>query len=295
MNKIVSLSSLVLSVLILAGGCAATDVVGPATIPPAAPQTNPDQDLLDAARSLWDSNRPDSYQFKYSLLCECDLGPWVVHVDSDGNSSAKPVGSEPLADNSYHSLDDIFDEIQAQLDSNRFPVKVTYDRELGYPVEYILNEPELAVDGGFILSVSDFVSDPPPGDSAEYDRYAEALAKWTEAEITSYDFTFSRGCFCPVEFVGPYEATVTDRVVTSATYNGVDLLEIDLLQAASYGDRVLTVDEVFAEIARAILEADSRAIEYHPELGYPVSASIDWELQMADEEVYYTLSDLQPK
>ncbi len=174
-------------------------------------------------------------------------------------------------------------------------VKVSYDSELGYPEEYVFNEPELAVDGGFILNVSEFVPNPPPGDSAEYERYVEALAKWTEAGITSYEFTFSRGCFCPVEYVGPYVATVTDGTVASATYNGVDLLEIELLRATSYGERVLTVDEVFAEIARAILEADSMDVTYHPELGYPLSASIDWELQMADEEVYYTLSDLQSK
>ena len=290
MNKIVSPFSLILAVLILAGGCAATSVVGPATVPPESPQAR-----LDQARSLWDSNRPDSYQFKYSLVCECDSGPWVVRVESNGISSAKHVGIKQLFDAPYESVDDIFDEIQAQLDDGRFPVKVSYDSELGYPEEYVFNEPELAVDGGFILNVSEFVPNPPPGDSAEYERYVEALAKWTEAGITSYEFTFSRGCFCPVEYVGPYVATVTDGTVASATYNGVDLLEIELLRATSYGERVLTVDEVFAEIARAILEADSMDVTYHPELGYPLSASIDWELQMADEEVYYTLSDLQSK
>jgi hypothetical protein len=126
-------------------------------------------------------------------------------------------------------------------------------------------------------------------------RLDEARSQWTEAGITSYDFTFSRGCFCPVEYVGPYQATVIDGVVTAATYEGVDLLEIEVLQTSSYSERVLTVDEVFAEIARAVQDADSLEVTYHPDLGYPTSASIDWELQMADEEVFYTLSDLQSK
>ena len=126
-------------------------------------------------------------------------------------------------------------------------------------------------------------------------RLDAALAKWTDAGIANYNFTFSRGCFCPVEYVGPYQATVIDGVVTGATYEGVDLLEIEVLRANSYGERVLTVEQVFAEIDRAIQAADSFEVTYHPELGYPLSASIDWDFQMADEEVYYTLADLQSK
>ena len=123
--------------------------------------------------------------------------------------------------------------------------------------------------------------------------YAAARAMWESAELVDYDYSFSRGCFCPQEYVGPHEVSVRDGVVTAATYDGIDLKKLPILNLTSYDEIIQTVDGVFDEIDRAIDEADQLTAAYHPELGYPTDVFIDWEEMIADEEVNYTIVDLR--
>jgi len=124
--------------------------------------------------------------------------------------------------------------------------------------------------------------------------YAAARALWESATLVDYDYSFSRGCFCPQEYVGPHEVSVRDGIVTAATYDGIDLKKLPILTLTSYDEIIQTVDGVFDEIDSAIDEADRFTAEYHPELGYPTDVFIDWEDMMADEEVNYTIIDLRP-
>ena len=123
--------------------------------------------------------------------------------------------------------------------------------------------------------------------------YAAARALWESAELVDYDYSFSRGCFCPQEYVGPHDVSVRDGIVTAATYDGIDLKKLPILNLTRYDEIIQTVDGVFDEIDRAIDEADRFTAEYHPELGYPTDVFIDWEELLADEEVNYTIADLR--
>ena len=128
------------------------------------------RELLAKARATWLANRPGSYAMTYRISCECDGGPWTIQVAGGETVMAARVGIEPGREAPYRSVEAIFDEIEAALDEGEFPVDVEYDADFGYPRSYIFNEPELPVDGGFILAVTDFEPDPTPVDSQQRRR-----------------------------------------------------------------------------------------------------------------------------
>jgi len=299
---------LIAALVVVAAACGTDESGGPPTTIPAiatttsttpttsAPPTLPgatQRDLLMEARAAWLANRPGSYAMTYRISCECDGGPWVIQVAGGETVMAARVGVEPGREAPYGSVEAIFAEIEATLDGGEFPVDVEYYGEFGYPRSYIFNEPELPVDGGFILTVTEFEPDPTPVDSQPRRQFEAALGMWRAADLSDYDYSFTRGCFCPEEFVGPYAVTVLENRVAAASFQGTDLFDIDILEIGRYEEIVKTVDDVFAEIELALREADSFTAEYHPVLGYPTSVYIDWIANAADEEVGYTIRNLR--
>lgn len=252
------------------------------------------RDLLEAARTTWETNRPATYRFTYALACECDQGPWTVLVDGTLVVAAHREDTGlPAADLPYATLDAVFADIAATLEAGAVPVDVAYDRDFGYPRSYVWNGPELPVDGGFILTVTSFEPDPPLGDPQLRSELADAMARWASSGSADYDYVFTRTCFCPEEFVGPYRVAVRAGVVTTASFKGTDLFDIGILEIGRYDEIIKTVPGVFAEIARALAEAHRIDVTYHPVSGYPTDVYIDWEQTTADEEVGYRIEDLR--
>lgn len=295
--------SLFAALLLVATACGSEPVGGPATTPvegggvtttsitalPGATQ----RELLEEARLAWTANRPEAYEITYSLACECDGGPWFIRVEGAETVASGRVGPELGGDVPYDSIDAIFSEIEATIGQNEFPVDVEYDGDFGYPRSYIFNEPELPVDGGFILTVTAFEANPSPGEPGQRQAFADAVVRWENTGLLDYDYSFTRGCFCPEEFVGPYSVSVRAEEVAGASFRGTDLFDIDILEIGRYDEIIKTVPGVFAEIERALREADSFTAEYHPQLGYPTSVHIDWIANAADEEVNYTIANLR--
>lgn len=281
--------------ILIVASCGSTNVDTPGTSVGTTTTTAPstEYEALAVARATWAANRPDSYEFQYRLECECDQGPWTVLVGADDVVfTHEQNGQVPTAP--YESIESIFDEIDATIEDEIVPVSVEYDPNLGYPLTYIYNEPELPVDGGFVLRMIEFTTDPDTASGDQGDVFAEARDRWEEAGLVDYDYTFTRGCFCPQEYVGPYKASVREGKVTAATFNGLDLLEIETVSIGSYDEIVQTVDGVFDEIERALTDADSFTAQYDAELGYPTEVYIDWEELTADEEVNYTIAEVRP-
>lgn len=294
------------ALFVLVAACGAEEVDGPGTTHIDGPGVTTttgiteipgatQRDRLEEARAAWNANRPDSYEITYSLACECDGGPWHVRVEGDQTVVSTRVGLGPGREAPYVSVDAIFDEIAATIGQGHFPVDAEYDGDFGYPRSYIFNEPELPVDGGFILTVTAFEANPSPGDPEQRQAFVDALVRWEDSGLAGadYDYTFTRGCFCPEEFVGPYQVLLRADEVTSATFKGTDLFDIDILEIGRYDEIVKSVDGVFSEIDRALREADSFTAEYHPTLGYPANVYIDWIANAADEEVSYTIAALR--
>jgi hypothetical protein len=250
------------------------------------------RELLTSAQARWQANRPLSYSFRYTLQCECDQGPWQVVVDADGASTSTLVFDETrIATAPYLSVEDIFEDIENALNTGDFPVEIEYGSDLGLPHTYIFNGPELASDGGFVLVVTQFIADPADAQAANRQEFQAAVERWQQAAISAYDFTFERICFCPIEYIGPYEASALNGEVIAATLDGIDVFDVDTITIEAYGDLVLTVEAIFAEVDRAIDEASSYTVEYDPELGFPSNVFIDWNELIADEESDYTITE----
>ena len=246
---------------LVAVACGAEEVAGPGTTHVDRPATTTaitlpgatQQELLAEARLVWATNRPDSYELTYVLDCECDSGPWYVQVEGNETVLAGRVVPEPGAVAPYQSVEAIFTAIEIALADTEFPVDVEYDENLGYPRSYIYNEPGLAYDAGFVLEVTGFEANPSPGDAEQREAFANALRRWETAGIVDYEYQFTRNCFCPREFTGPYAASVQNGEVTLATLDGVDLFDIEMLEIGRYDEIIQSVDDVFAEVERAVV------------------------------------------
>lgn len=111
-----------------------------------------------------------------------------------------------------------------------------------------------------------------------------ARERWQEAGFDAYQMTLQRSCFCPEDYRGPFEVTVRNGAVESATFNGT----------AVDAERVLTVADLFDLLEDAYDQGAARVdVTFDDELGYPTSLYIDYNEQMADEEVGYTVSSVQ--
>lgn len=118
---------------------------------------------------------------------------------------------------------------------------------------------------------------------------ATAQQQWQAQQIGSYRYGLAVSCFCPEELRQPVVITVTagetNAIVTTA--GGAPV-------TAAFFDQYNTVDKLFALIQQAIAEgADEVAVTYDPTLGYPTEIKLDGSTQIADDERFLTISDLQ--
>lgn len=108
---------------------------------------------------------------------------------------------------------------------------------------------------------------------------------WERQGIDDYRYTYSVVCFCPLR--GPVQVTVRDGRVAE-----VQNAPSDARVAGDAQLEVLTVDELFDRIEEAQANGTYTKVEYHPRLGYPLSAEIG--TLANDAGVQYLISDLAP-
>jgi uncharacterized protein DUF6174 len=112
-----------------------------------------------------------------------------------------------------------------------------------------------------------------------------ARQRWRAQDLHTYAFTMQRSCFC----VNTRPLFV---VVLSDTVAGV----VDL-QTGQSVDRQLgeTVDGLFTFIQNAI-ERHAQKIQatYDPAKGFPTEIDYDGAAQIADDEIFFRISDVHP-
>lgn len=108
---------------------------------------------------------------------------------------------------------------------------------------------------------------------------------WERQGIDDYRYVFGRTCFC--EALPPVRVDVRDGRV-------VAVREADTGRAVprERWDQVPTVDRVFDWIAEAEARGERTAVEFHPELGYPMRVMLG-DLSF-DAGVAYSLDRLTP-
>lgn len=120
-------------------------------------------------------------------------------------------------------------------------------------------------------------------ESSPREALATARALWSSNGAPSYDMRFNWLCFCIIEAVEERDIQVRDGVVAAGG------LSPDFGNLADHE----TVQGLFDLIEEAIdRDAAKLDVTYHATLGYPMAASIDYNLQMADEELGFTVHEL---
>ncbi len=114
------------------------------------------------------------------------------------------------------------------------------------------------------------------------------VGTYPEFEPDDYEYTLAVACFCPDAGV-PVRVTVRDGVVSEAVYErkGSDADPGD--PAPDY--RRLTINDIIKEL-NASTEAESVRVEWPEGQDYPSEVYIDQSSRIADEEIGYTISDV---
>lgn len=107
---------------------------------------------------------------------------------------------------------------------------------------------------------------------------------WEEEEPEAYSFVVQNGCFCLEDVRGPHRVSVVDGEITDVVF--ADSGEPYTL------DTVYTIDGYF-DILQQGLDEDWFSLEatFDPEFGFPLTIAGNPSAQLADEEVFYTISD----
>ncbi|MBD2295891.1 hypothetical protein H6G06_21040 [Anabaena sphaerica FACHB-251] len=115
------------------------------------------------------------------------------------------------------------------------------------------------------------------------------LRLWKKQKIANYRYTLTRSCFCTAEARGPIVIEVRNGVTTAVTY----------VATSKPADKELfkqydTIPKLFDVIQDGInRKAASLTVKYHPKFGYPTQINIDYDFQMADEELYLTVEKFE--
>ncbi len=129
----------------------------------------------------------------------------------------------------------------------------------------------------------------PSADTGHQAALDEAMDSWDAFATTNYAFDFNWVCFCLIEWVSKVTLTASGGAIISADFVESGEPVTDEQQLNFYK----TVDGLFDVIQDAIdRSAVSIQVEYDPDLGYPVSAFIDYETQLADEELGFEVSNV---
>lgn len=112
---------------------------------------------------------------------------------------------------------------------------------------------------------------------------------WRQQKISNYRYTLTRSCFCTAEARGPVVVEVRNGVTTAVTSVATGQ-PVDRELFKQYD----TVTKLFNVIQDAInRKASSLTVQYDAKFGYPTQINVDYNSQIADEELYLTVENFQ--
>lgn len=117
--------------------------------------------------------------------------------------------------------------------------------------------------------------------------------KWQDAGITHYQMQLNISCFCAFRDQMPLTVEVLDgQIVAMTAADGTLVLDTD--PNYEFFAPHATIDLLFADIQSAVDEgAASVNVTYDATYGFPVDIAIDFSQEMADEEMYYSVSGFE--
>ena len=114
-------------------------------------------------------------------------------------------------------------------------------------------------------------------------------ALWAAQGMDDYQYTLQVSCFCMVDVTRPVNVVVKDGQVDSITY-----VEDGTAADPMFFERYDSIDKIFAIISDAEAQGAARLdVTYDEASGVPQDIAIDMSEQMADEEIYLTVSNFE--
>lgn len=150
----------------------------------------------------------------------------------------------------------------------------------------------LLVTGCELIGFPPTPSDPEPEGPPE--TFAEAHALWESHGFDTYAYTLERSCFC---FPGRISARVFVRADTVFALRDLRADDEPISEFPWEGEasRFHSIEQLFDLIRQAENGTiDSYWATYDSTYGYPATLGLDFQRQIADEELYYTARDLRP-
>jgi len=126
------------------------------------------------------------------------------------------------------------------------------------------------------------------GNEADVLDFERAKVKWEQARIADYSYDVWIACFCLVSEQLPARVVVRGDSIVSATRDR-DGEPVDSSQVRF----IPTVPELFDVVEDALADADSIDVEYDSRLGFPEEVAIDYIKEAADDEIWYTISNVE--
>ena len=118
--------------------------------------------------------------------------------------------------------------------------------------------------------------------------------QWQAANLTHYRFKLHLSCFCASRDQMPLTVEVQDgKVVSIVDVKGTVITAED--PSFEFFSKFAIIDTIFAEIETASASENHGDINvtYDPTLGYPTDVALDYDIMMADEELYLTITDFE--
>lgn len=244
-----------------------------------------DIERIEAGRAQWDDVEPDEYAYtvhawdRFTEARTCGEGELRVSVVGGEVVSVRDLthGCD-LDPSDAIMLDDLFDRAIAAAGAVEV---LEIDPDWGFVAGFYGHDRSIDLD----VSVYDFSTN--AGLQATSDdartQLQEARQRWEDAGITSYVATVDLRCFCGFE--GPYRVTVVDEVVTEVVGPNPDSQIPD--------DIDLTIDGIFDQIS-LLAFGDRVELTFDEDLGYPLTAYLDPEIDTSDDELTFVVTDLVP-
>ncbi|MGQ4648000.1 DUF6174 domain-containing protein [Lyngbya aestuarii] len=120
-------------------------------------------------------------------------------------------------------------------------------------------------------------------------EFRQNLRLWTQQDIVNYRYTLSVSCFCLTEVTQPVIVEVRN-----AEFASVVAAESGQPVNPEFFQEYNSIRKLFEVIQDAIdQKADYLLVNYDPNLGYPTQINIDYSAQIADEEKFLTIENLE--
>lgn len=99
-------------------------------------------------RSKWKSLRPERYEFKTSLTCDCGMSAFQVEAELEKvvKAASRFVAVDTSAGLQRFSIDTAFSQLALAKSLNPYRLNVIYDPDFGFPQVYEVDQYQLAID-----------------------------------------------------------------------------------------------------------------------------------------------------